>query len=102
MLTSQLIDLGIFTQRLVTYLQAGQYKLLKAYKAIALAERKEHLINKIAQVQRKSLNPEEILQITVRELGQLFPRCRCLLYRLSADDREVQVEYEFVPLGMPS
>lgn len=102
LLTSQSIDLGIFTQRLVTYLQAGQYKLLKAYKAIAVAERKEHLINKIAQAQRKSLNPEEILQITVRELGQLFPRCRCLLYRLSPDDREVQVEYEFAPLGMPS
>jgi signal transduction histidine kinase/DICT domain-containing protein len=100
LLTSQSIDIGIFTQRLVTYLQAGQYKLLKAYKAIAIAERKEHLINKIAQAQRKSLNPEEILQITIRELGQLFPRYRCMLYRLNSDDTDVRIEYEFAPLGM--
>jgi signal transduction histidine kinase len=102
LLTSQSIDIGIFTQRLVTYLQAGQYKLLKAYKAIAIAERKEHLINKIARSQRKSLNPEEILQITIRELGQLFPRYRCLLYRLNSEDTEVRIEYEFAPLGMPA
>jgi DICT domain-containing protein len=72
LLTTQYIDLNIFTQRLVTYLQTGQYKLLKAYKAIATAERKESLINKIAAAQRSSLNPEEILSTTVRELGQLF------------------------------
>jgi signal transduction histidine kinase/DICT domain-containing protein len=102
LLTSQSIDIGIFTQRLVTYLQAGQYKLLKAYKSIAIAERKEHLINKIAQAQRKSLNPEEILQITIRELGQLFPRYRCLLYRLDPDDTEIRIEYESAPLGMPA
>jgi signal transduction histidine kinase/DICT domain-containing protein len=102
LLTTNSIDIGIFTQRLVTYLQAGQYKLLKAYKAIATAERKEHLINKIAQTQRQSLNPEEILKITVRELGQLFPKCRCLLYRLDSDDTEIVIEHEFVPLGMPS
>jgi DICT domain-containing protein/nitrogen-specific signal transduction histidine kinase len=102
LLTTQSIDVGIFTQRLVTYLQAGQYKLLKAYKAIAVAQRKEHLINKIAQAQRQSLNPQEILQITVRELGQLFPRYRCLLYRLSPNDTEVRIEHESVPLGMPS
>ena len=77
LLTSQSVDLGIFTQRLVTYLQAGQYKLLKAYKKIAQAERKESLINKIAAAQRSSLNPQEILRTTVRELGQIFPNCRC-------------------------
>jgi signal transduction histidine kinase/DICT domain-containing protein len=102
LLTTNSLDIGVFTQRLVTYLQSSQYKLLKAYKAIALAERKESLINKIAKAQRKSLNPQEILQITVRELGQLFPRCRCLLYRLSANDTEVQIEYESIPLTMPS
>jgi signal transduction histidine kinase len=101
-LVTQSIDLGIFTQRLVTHLQTGQYQLLKAYKAIAVAERKEYLINKIAQAQRQSLNPVEILQITVRELGQLFPQYRCLLYRLNPDDTEIQIEYESVPLGMPS
>lgn len=102
LLVSQSIDISIFTQRLVTYLQAGQYKLLKAYRTIAAAERKEYLINKIAQAQRYSLNPEAILQITVRELGQIFPQCRCILYRINPDDIDVKIEYEFVPPGMPS
>lgn len=101
-LAAHSIDLGIFSQRLVTYLQAGQYKLLKAYKSIATAERKEYLINKIAAAQRGSLNPQEILQTTVKELGQLFPNCRCLLYRLDPKDTEVQIEYEYRPLSMSS
>ena len=100
--TRQTLDLSIFTQRLVTYLQAGQYKLVKAYSAIATAERKESLINKIAATQRSSLNPEEILNTTVKELGQLFPDCRCLLYRLHPEDESVTIEYEFVPLSMAS
>jgi signal transduction histidine kinase/DICT domain-containing protein len=102
LLTTQSLDLGIFTQRLVTYLQAGQYKLLKAYHAIATAERKESLINKIAAAQRSSLNSQEILNTTVRELGQLFPNCRCILYRLNPDDLEVPIEYESRPASMNS
>lgn len=101
-LAAHSIDLGIFSQRLVTYLQAGQYKLLKAYKSIATAERKEYLINKIAAAQRGSLNPQEILKTTVRELGQLFPNCRCLLYRLDPKDTEVQIEYEYRASSMSS
>ena len=96
------VDLNIFTQRLVTYLQAGQYKLVKASQAIATAERKESLINKIAAAQRSSLNPAEILSTTVKELGQLFPNCRCMLYRLNPDDEKVRIEYEFVPESMNS
>ena len=99
LLTTQSVDLGIFTQRLVTYLQAGQYKLLKAYRAIATAERKEYLINKIAAAQRSSLDPQDILRTTVRELGQIFPNCRCLLYRLTPDETEVKIEYEYRPLS---
>ena len=101
-LTSQSVDLGIFTQRLVTYLQAGQYKLLKAYKAIAVAKQKEYLINKIAAAQRSSLNPQEILNTTVKELGQLFPNYRCLLYRLNPNETEVEIKHEFVPRSMRS
>ena len=99
---SQLLDLGIFTQRLVTYLQASQYKLFKAYKAIAIAERKEHLINKIAQAQTQSLDPQEILQVTVRELGKIFPQCRCLLYRINPNDTQITIKHESVPNTMPS
>ncbi|MEM8831381.1 MAG: DICT sensory domain-containing protein, partial [Cyanobacteria bacterium P01_G01_bin.19] len=100
LLTAQSVDLGIFAQRLVTYLQSGQYKLLKAYKAIATAKRKESLINQIASAQRGSLDPQEILKTTVRELGKLFPNCRCILYPLNPNDSEVSIEYEVKPLFM--
>ncbi|MEM8672290.1 MAG: ATP-binding protein [Cyanobacteria bacterium P01_G01_bin.67] len=101
-LTAHSTDLDIFTQSLVTYLQAGQYKLLKAYRAIATAERKEVLSNKIAAAQRSSLEPESILANTVKELGLVFPQCRCLLYCLSPGDIEVQIKYEAVPDSMAS
>ncbi|MDJ0568715.1 MAG: ATP-binding protein [Pleurocapsa sp. MO_192.B19] len=100
--TSQSVDLGAFTQRLVTYIQAGQYKLIKAYKAIATAEKKEQLISKIAAAQRSSLDTAEILTTTVEELGRLFPNCRCLLYRLDSGETEVTIEYESTPKSMPS
>ena len=102
LLTSHSVDLGIFAQRLITYLQAGQYKLLKAYKVIALGARRERLINTITSALRSSLNPQEILQITVRELGKLFPQCRCLLYRLNPQNNEVKIEYEYVGAQIPS
>ena len=102
LLTSHSVDLGIFAQRLITYLQAGQYKLLKAYKVIASGARRERLINAITSALRSSLDAQEILQITVSELGQLFPQCRCLLYRLTSQANEVKIEYEYVWKQMPS
>lgn len=93
---------GIFTQRLVNYLQASQYKLLKVYRAIALQERKEQLLNAITTAIRRSLNPQDILATAVQELGQTFNHCRCLLYRCRAGDRQAQIEYEFVPSGLAS
>ncbi len=102
LLTNQQVDVGIFTQRLVTYLQAAKYRLIKAYKTIAVAERKEHLINRITQAQRQSLNPNKVLEITVRELGGIFTQCRCILYRVNSDDDEIVIENEFVPPQMSS
>ena len=102
LLAFQAVDLGIFTQRLVTYLQASQYKLFKAYKAIATVQRKEQIVNEIAQAQRNSLDSSEILSITVRKLGKIFPQCRCLLYRLDPDRTSVTIEYESVAPRMPS
>ncbi|MGD1917764.1 MAG: ATP-binding protein, partial [Pleurocapsa sp.] len=101
-LSTQSVNLGVFTRSLVTYLQAGQYQLIKAYKAIAVAERKEVLSNKIAAAQRSSLDPDEILSTTVEELGALFPKCRCVLYRIESEDTEVKIKYEAVPKSMAS
>jgi len=47
------IDPDPFAQRLVTHLQASQYKLLKAYGSIAAQERKERLVNSITAAIRR-------------------------------------------------
>ncbi|WP_413161488.1 DICT sensory domain-containing protein [Capilliphycus salinus ALCB114379] len=100
--SQQAIDAEIFANRLVTYLQTNQYKLLKAYRAIADKERRERLINVIATAIRSSLNSDEIFSIAVEEIGETFENCRCLLYRLSSRVREAEIEYEFLPEGMES
>lgn len=83
-----------FTQRLVTYLQAGQYKLLKAYKAISAQERRERLVNSITSAIRRSLNPEEIFQDATTELGQALQACRCVIYRCHHDEASIEIRYE--------
>lgn len=93
---------GPFADRLVTYLQAGQYKLLKAYRSIAAQERKERLVNAISTALRQSLNPEEILKIAVQELGQVLKVNRCLFYRCRETDASAPIQYEFLGAAVPS
>ncbi|HIK33055.1 MAG TPA: GAF domain-containing protein [Oscillatoriales cyanobacterium M4454_W2019_049] len=85
-----------FAERLVTYLQAGQYKLLKAYRSISSQERKERLVNSIASAIRTSLDPEEILEIATQELGQALQVCRCLIYRCKATDATATISHEYL------
>ena len=87
-----------FVQRLVTYLQAGQYKLLKAYRSIAAQEQKERLVNSITDTIRRSLNPQEILEVAVQELGQAIGSCRCLIYCCKATDATTTIHHEFLKL----
>jgi DICT domain-containing protein/signal transduction histidine kinase len=102
------IDPDPFAQRLVTYLQASQYKLLKAYGSIAAQERKERLVNSItAAIRRGShtgqpLHPQEILKVAVQELGQALLVCRCLLYRAGASDTAATIGHEFLSAAVPS
>ncbi|MGH8000956.1 MAG: DICT sensory domain-containing protein [Brasilonema sp.] len=96
------IDARLFTDRLVTYLQASEYKQIKAYRTITKKERNERLINVITAAIRSSLKPEEIFKVTVKELGQLFSPCRCLLYRYHPSEVSAPIEYEWVALGLPS
>ena len=102
------IDPDPFVQRLVTYLQASQYKLLKAYGSIAAQERKERLVNSITTAIRRGshtgqpLHPQEILKVTVQELGQALLVCRCLLYRALASDAAATISYEFLSADVPS
>lgn len=88
------VDPDPFAQRLVTHLQAGQYKLLKAYRSIAAQERRERLVNSITSAIRQSLHPEEIFRVAVSELGQAMGVCRCIMYRCRAADRSARIAYE--------
>ncbi len=96
------IDPDPFVQRLVTYLQSSQYKLHKAYRSIAVQERKERLINSITTAIRRSLNPEEIFKVAVQELGMALSACRCFIYRASAIDTTATIEHEFLSPGILS
>ncbi len=95
-------DPGPFAQRLVTHLQAGQYKLLKAYKSIAAKERQERLANLMTRTIRQSLNVDEVLQVAVAELGQTQDDCRCLIYACGDSDRKVTLEHEYLSEGVSS
>jgi DICT domain-containing protein/GAF domain-containing protein len=85
-----------FVQRLVTYLQAGQYKLIKAYRSIAAQENRERLVNLIASALRSSLKPDEILQVAVKELGEAMQASRCLIYRYQKDETLAPINYEYL------
>ena len=102
------IDPDPFVQRLVTYLQAGQYKLLKAYGSSAAQERKERLVNSITSAIRRGshkglpLHPQEILKVAVQGLGQALSVCRCLIYRAIATDATATISHEFLSSDVPS
>lgn len=96
------IDARLFTDRLVNYLQANQYKLLRAYRTIAVQAQWERSVNSMTDAIRRSLNSEAVLSIAVRELSRIFNRCRCLFYPHTLADQPTRVDYEFVPPGLPS
>lgn len=98
----QNVDPGPFAQRLVTYLQAGQHKLLKTYRSIAAQERRERSINSITTAIRQSLNPADIFQVAVRELGQALDVCRCLIYRCKESDATATIDREYLGASVPS
>jgi DICT domain-containing protein/signal transduction histidine kinase len=76
------IDAQRFVDRLVIYLQASQYKQIKAYRRILGEERRERLVNQITTKIRQSLNREDILATAVQEVSQVFASCRCFAYVL--------------------
>jgi DICT domain-containing protein/signal transduction histidine kinase len=96
------IDTRLFADRLMTYLQSSQYKLLKAYRTISTQEQRQRLIHSISTALRCSLNLEEILSATVTELGRVFSQCRCVLYRYDTLQKSQPIEYESYPMGMLS
>jgi DICT domain-containing protein/GAF domain-containing protein len=76
------LDVQLFSDRLVTYLQANQYKQVKAYRRVVEQERQERLVNQTTAAIRRSLQPADVLAETVRQVAKLFDPCRCFIYRL--------------------
>jgi DICT domain-containing protein/signal transduction histidine kinase len=91
-----------FVERLIAYLQAGQYKLLKANKSLSIKEQKERLLNSVTSAIRCSLNTEEILQVAVQKLGEGLGVCRCLVYRCRETDTIAKIDREFISPGINS
>lgn len=91
-----------FVQRLVSYLQASQYKLLKANKSLAAKQQKERLLNSVTDSIRRSLNTEEILQVAVHELGEGLQVSRCIVYRCHDYDEITTINHEFIRPGVTS
>ncbi len=91
-----------FADRLVTYLQASQYKLIKTYRSLAEQEQRERSINLITTAIRRSLNPDEIFQVAAEEIGKALGVCRCLIYRCKASDRTATISHEFLSPGVES
>lgn len=99
---SALVEPSPFADRLVTYLQASQYRQLKAYRQIAAQELKERLINSMTLAIRRSLNADQVLSAAVTELGKALHCDRCILYQCQETDTSVRIQYEFVQPGQPS
>jgi DICT domain-containing protein/signal transduction histidine kinase len=91
-----------FVQRLVTYLQASQYKLLKANKSLAIKQQKEQLLNSVTDAVRRSLNTKQILQVAVQKLGEGVEVCRCIIYRCHENDAVATIDREFTSPGIKS
>jgi DICT domain-containing protein/signal transduction histidine kinase len=85
-----------FVQRLVTYLQARQYKLLKAYRSIEEKEERERLVNSITGAIRRSLNSADILHVAGQELGKATGVSRCLIHQYRKDERTVTIAHEYL------
>ncbi len=95
------IDARLFTSRLVNYLQSSQYKQLKSYRTILQKETFERLINRVTAFIRNSLDSEEILTSTVREIGRVFNPCRSIFYNYSKVESSL-INYEWVADVFPS
>ncbi len=91
-----------FVKRLITYLQAGQYKLIKANRFLSVKEKKERLLNSVIGALRSSLNPNEILQIAINKLGEGLNVCRCIIYRCQENDVTATIQHEFLNEGIKS
>ena len=84
-----------FVERLITHLQASQYKLLNAYRSLAAKERQERFLATAAAAIRRSLDPQQVLQTAAEQLGAHLQADRALGYRYRDDAATAIVAGEF-------
>ncbi len=76
------LDMRMFCDRLVTYIQSNQYKQVKSYQRSMAQADQEKLINVITSKIRQSLKPEDVAAVAVSEISQMFLQCTCEMSRL--------------------
>ncbi len=76
------VDVRQFSDRLVTYLQASQYRQVQSYRRVLAQAQQAQLINLITAKIRQSLKPEDVVAVAVQEIGQVFTNCVCQMWRL--------------------
>ncbi len=76
------VDVRQFSDRLVTYLQASQYKQVQSYRRILAQAEQAQLVNVITAKIRQSLKPDDVVTVAVQEIGQVFLNCVCQMSRL--------------------
>jgi len=96
------IDPSPFTERLITYLQVGQYKLQRAYQAVQARENQERLLNDIARLLQASTDLSATLTEVLRLLASHLPCSRCLFYSYHPDRPTLPIQAEFAHPDQPS
>lgn len=84
-----------FVDRLVTHLQAGQYRLLSAYRSLAAKENRERLLATTGAAVRHSLDSQKILQAIADCIGRSLGADRAIGYRYRSDEAAATVAGEF-------
>jgi DICT domain-containing protein/GAF domain-containing protein len=92
-----------FVDRIMIYLQASQYRQVKAYRRILGEEHRQRLVNQITAKLRQSLDADTILDVAIQEISTVFGPCRYLLYTVPLDAaaplrRSIEPESKFSPL----
>jgi DICT domain-containing protein/nitrogen-specific signal transduction histidine kinase len=76
------VDVRQFSDRLVTYLQASQYRQVQSYRRMMAQAQQAQLINVITAKIRQSLKPDDVVTVAMLEIGQVFTNCVCQMSRL--------------------
>ncbi|MEN9266895.1 MAG: DICT sensory domain-containing protein, partial [Thermostichales cyanobacterium BF4_bins_65] len=96
------VDPSPFTERLITYIQVGQYKLQRAYQALERRESQERLLNEITRCLHSNADLMANLQTALQLLGSRLGCSRCLFYSYQPDRETLPIQGEYTLPDSPS